>query len=138
MQFDSLTLTDFKEHSKEVLNKINNIQSKDTLGKSGKRFGKRSSVMYLVTKKCDTEDYVISVGHISKAGSFIPTYNNIPEIRKYVLDNTIELFKEFHNTYIAQNPTKRVLYIRHNIHNDVIEMFSSGNCVLTSKVFSSE
>jgi hypothetical protein len=105
MEFDSNTLIDFKIHSAEVLTKINDIKGKDTLGKSSKRFGKR-------------------------------TYNNYPEIKQYVLDNMSGLFGTFHDTYTTQNPGKRVLYVRHNVSKDVLEMFSSGNCVLVSKVFS--
>ena len=135
MEFDNNTITDFKIHSAEVLKKINDIQGKDTLGKSSKRFGIRSSVMYLVTKKPNTENYIISIGHMSKGGSYIPTYNNYPEIKKYVLDNTVDLFTTFLDTYTSLNPMKRVLYIRHNAKKDIISMFSSGNCGISSKVF---
>lgn len=138
LNFDSTKLRDFKDHSKTILNKLNDLSVKDTLGRTHKPYSRRTSLMYLVTRCPDTKVIVVSVGHMSRAGSYIPAYNKFTEINDYIKNDMGTIFGTLHDEYTLKNPSRRVLYLRYNSKYDTLEMFNSGNCVLSSRVFSDE
>jgi ribosome biogenesis protein Nip4 len=133
MEITNNDLSNFKTHSAQILDKVNSVKAKDTLGRTGHKYGKRTSVMYFVMRK--DNKIAISVGHMSKGGSFIPTYNQLDDVSQYVRQNMITLFSTFHKEYTKNNPTKNVLYIRHNVKRNIVEMFNTSGCTIASRVF---
>jgi len=136
LELDDTIIKEFKDHSNAILDTLNNMYVKDTLGRVHKRFGKRTSLMFLVTSRPNVDGNIISVGHMSQHGSFIAAYNKYPEVSDYIKNNMAAILSTIYDEYKLKHPKNRVLYLRYNRKIGVLEMFRTSGCVLTSRVYS--
>lgn len=124
MQIEQEVINDLKLHFNITLSKINY----DVVSSR-----KRCSVIYRLSDNAGI--FNISVGAMSKAGSYLACYDQNADVKDYVSNiDTKELFQKVFDKFKIDYPNRSVLYVRYNAKKDLVEMFYSSNGHIKSKV----
>jgi hypothetical protein len=91
----------------------------------------------IIVKVQSLDEYTVELGCQNKGGSYHTCYtrdNRYNRACSYVELYLKEPLKDILDHYIENNPRRRTLFFRYNLTKNEVEVFSSGNVGLKSKL----